>query len=73
MEIRYNFDMGKPDWFHHHGSKMNLQEAPTKQGAFIRYGNFLNIPSPGTGHDGDPNISILIDGPIRRAVRQLLI
>jgi len=31
------------------------------QGKYIRYGKFLNIPGPGTGHDGDANVSILID------------
>jgi len=42
------------------------------QGFFIRSGDYLNIPGPGTGHDGDPNISIEIDADIRRAVRQAL-
>ena len=28
------------------------------QGLFIRFQNWLNIPCPGTGNDGDPNISI---------------
>ncbi len=31
------------------------------QGSFIRYKNYLNIPGPGTGHDGDANISARID------------
>jgi len=42
------------------------------QGSFIRFKNFLNIPCPGTGHDGDPNISIEITEEIKEAVRQLL-
>lgn len=42
------------------------------QGAYIRKGNYLNIPGPGTGHDGDPNISILLDDQIRNAVRRLI-
>jgi hypothetical protein len=42
------------------------------QGKFIRWKNFLNIPCPGTGHDGDPNVSIHIDEDIQNAVRQLL-
>jgi hypothetical protein len=28
-----------------------------QQGKYIRWKDFLNIPCPGTGHDGDPNIS----------------
>ncbi len=28
------------------------------QGLYARYNHYLNIPVPGTGHDGDPNISI---------------
>jgi hypothetical protein len=42
------------------------------QGKFIRSGDFLNIPGPGTGHDGDPNISILIQGKMQDAVRRLI-
>jgi hypothetical protein len=43
-----------------------------EQGKFIRWGNFLNIPGPGTGHDGDPNISIHIDDKIKETVGKLL-
>ena len=43
-----------------------------EQGQFIRFENFLNIPCPGTGHDGDPNISIVLDDKIRDAVEHLL-
>lgn len=42
------------------------------QGKYIRWGNYLNIPCPGTSHDGDPNISIKIDEPIKYAVKTLL-
>jgi len=42
------------------------------QGKFIRWKNFLNIPCPGTGHDGDSNVSIHFDGETQNAVRQLL-
>jgi hypothetical protein len=41
------------------------------QGHFIRRGDYLNIPGPGTGHDGDPNISIEVDPQIRCAVLEL--
>lgn len=42
------------------------------QRKFIRYRDWLNIPCPGTGHDGDPNISIKIDDHIRKAVKELV-
>lgn len=41
------------------------------QGRFLRYQEFLNIPCPGTGHNGDPNISIELDGNIKEAIRRL--
>ncbi len=43
------------------------------QGKYFGSGDYLNIPMPGTGHDGDPNISIDIDDAIKDAIRQLLI
>ena len=42
------------------------------QGKYIRWKMFLNIPCPGTGHDGDPNVSIHLGEEIQNAVRQLL-
>lgn len=42
------------------------------QGGYIRYGNYLNIPCPGTGHDGDPNISIEIDDQMKTAIQTLV-
>lgn len=43
-----------------------------KQGLFIRLGRCLNIPGPGTGHDGDPNLSIEVTEEIREAVYRLM-
>lgn len=46
------------------------------QGHFIRwegYTSFLNIPGPGTGHDGDTNLSLGVTPKIKEAVRQLLV
>jgi len=43
-----------------------------EQELYIRYGDFLNIPCPGTGNDGDPNVSIFITDEIRDAVFNLL-
>ncbi len=42
------------------------------QARFIRWKEYLNIPHPGTGHDGDPNISIEIYPKVQEAVTQLL-
>jgi len=42
------------------------------RGKFIRWSGYLNIPCPGTGHDGDPNVSIEVDDNMRQAVAQLL-
>lgn len=41
-------------------------------GCFIRTGNFLNIPCPGIGMIGDPNVSVLLDDEITRAVGRML-
>jgi hypothetical protein len=43
-----------------------------EQMKYIRWRCWLNIPGPGTGNDGDPNISILIDDKILQAVAKLL-
>ena len=42
------------------------------QGRYIRFGPCLNIPGPGTGHDGDPNISVYVTDEIQEAVRSFL-
>jgi hypothetical protein len=42
------------------------------QGKYIRWKKFLNIPCPGTGHDGDPNVSIQLNEEIQHNVLQLL-
>lgn len=42
------------------------------QGKFIRWKEWLNIPGPGIGHDGDPNVSIKLDDEMKKAVEQLL-
>jgi hypothetical protein len=43
-----------------------------KQGTFIRWKEYLNIPCPGTGQDGDPNVSVFVDEEIKAAVCELL-
>ncbi|MBI2476558.1 hypothetical protein HYV72_00115 [Candidatus Uhrbacteria bacterium] len=49
-----------------------LQEGVEYLNVFIRLGNYLNIPGKGTGRDRDPNVSILLDPDITRAVQQLI-
>lgn len=43
-----------------------------RPGAFIRQGRYLNIPGPGTGLIGDPNISIRLKPEIVAAVSKML-
>ncbi|MDD4290128.1 MAG: hypothetical protein PHH83_02510 [Patescibacteria group bacterium] len=43
-----------------------------QQGKYIRWKEYLNIPCPGTGHDGDPNVSVYIEEDIEKAIKQLL-
>lgn len=42
------------------------------QGKYIRYKNFLNVPGPGTGDDGDPNVSIEINDVIKEEIKFLI-
>lgn len=43
-----------------------------RQGCFIRQGKFLNIPGPGTGVDGDINVSLCLGPEIKTAVKEFL-
>jgi len=43
-----------------------------EQMKYIRWHEYLNIPCPGTGNDGDPNISIEIDDEIQLAIAKLI-
>lgn len=40
-----------------------------RAGKFIRAGNFLNIPGPGTGLDGDSNLSIYLSDDVKDAAK----
>lgn len=42
------------------------------QGRFIRLGRFLNLPCPGTGQHGDPNVSVFLNNGIVTAVRYII-
>jgi len=46
--------------------------AAGRQGYFIRHEGFLNIPCPGTGHDGDPNVSIEVRDTMTSYVTEML-
>lgn len=66
----FGFDNRTP-----HGSEWLIQKyggSCAEQGTFIRYDRFLNIPHPGTGNDGDPNISVLLNREIQQAIISLL-
>ena len=57
------------------GSKWLIDEYggdSAHQFAYIRSGKHLNIPCPGTGNDGDPNVSIELDASITKAIAKLL-
>lgn len=42
------------------------------QGKFIRLGLYLNIPGPGYGYQGDPNLSVFLDQSVMNAVGKYL-
>lgn len=42
------------------------------QGSFIRYDDYLNIPCPGTGRDGDPNISLMLNEEIKKEAKNFM-
>lgn len=43
-----------------------------RQGFFIRYGDYLSIPGPGTGRDGDSNLSLFLEPDIKEWFLKLL-
>ncbi|MBL7022215.1 hypothetical protein ISR92_02785 [Patescibacteria group bacterium] len=43
-----------------------------EQTKYIRWKEYLNIPCPGTGGDGDPNVSVYLSEEIKWAVKNLL-
>jgi hypothetical protein len=65
---------GLRDDFDEFGSSILSEYGGTTghQGYYIRYKNYLNIPGPGTGHDGDPNVSIKLNDQIKNAIKILL-
>ena len=43
-----------------------------RPGMYVRAGNYLNLPCPGTGLDYDPNLSILVNKEIQGAISKLI-
>jgi len=64
-------DSDTPDWMQH---RYGTQVGPVvgRQGKFIRHDNYLNIPGPGVGHDGDSNVSVELDAGIVDAILDLV-
>ncbi|HUX36048.1 MAG TPA: hypothetical protein VMV71_03385 [Candidatus Paceibacterota bacterium] len=61
-------DEGKSGYWMRHRYLLSSAE----EGKYGRSGSYLNIPSPGTGHDGDPNISVYVTEEIRKAIAAIL-
>lgn len=59
-------------WIHSIMADTVFEQVIGRSGYFLRADDFLNIPCPGTGRDGDPNISIEIDVAMRDAVQEFL-
>lgn len=43
------------------------------QGVGVREKSCLNVPCPGTGNDGDPNISILVSARAEQVIRRFVL
>lgn len=71
-ELKSAFGLSHESGEHGEWLLKRYRASSAEQGKYVRRGDFLNIPCPGTGQDGDPNISLEIDGEIRTAMRQLL-
>ena len=49
----------------------NYGAQAAEQGKFIRSEEWLNVPGPGTGHDGDPNISVEVSLEMKKEILNL--
>lgn len=61
--------------FSHSGAgllEMGYELDAASQGKYVRLGNYLNIPHPGTGLVGDPNVSVQIKAEMKSAIQALL-
>jgi len=73
-DLRAAFDVDNPEMSENdavHFLFAQYGATAAKQGCYIRWEEWLNIPCPGTAHDGDPNISIFLDIAMREAVKTL--
>ena len=71
-ELLYAFDISESKSRSYDQEEWHEQiRADVVEAKFIRYWRFLNIPGAGSGKDGDPNISVLLDEDIRAAMREL--
>jgi len=43
-----------------------------KIGLYLRKGDYLNIPGPGTGELGDPNLSLVLTSEIKESVLKII-
>lgn len=55
-----------------HGANIPVIRNQSRPGYFVRSGCHLNIPGRGSGRDGDPNASLLLEPEVREAVNQLM-
>lgn len=76
LQVAFGLSNVLKDQFHSKTGQWLLDQYggdAASQGCFIRYGNFLNIPGPGTAHDGDANVSIELDERIKATVKSLIV
>lgn len=66
------FGLIKPEAAQDKDLIIHSQHACMVKSRFIKEYDYLNIPCPGTGNDGDPNVSILLTDEIREAIAKLL-
>lgn len=71
-DIKQAFGLSDQCGEHGYGLLNEFGGTTAHQRRFIRYLNYLNIPGPGNGHDGDPNVSVEVTDQIKSAVKKML-
>lgn len=51
----------------------SYQEIASLEGMYFRYDRWLNIPGPGTGKDGDPNISVCLTDDMKKSITDMVL
>lgn len=71
-EFKHAFDIAVQT--DENGSEVLLEYGGTaaSTGVFIRYKDWLNLPCPGTGFDGDPNISLKLTEEIKKEAKSFI-